>query len=216
MIAQVPWQTMVNCDGSYTLEEGITPHKSPRVLQTLMWISTIAAGTPHQLIFAGEQPMPMGALPWGGAGSHPERSFWGETAPRMQWLSLEGLIDLTEKCGCVTGAKGGMPLYAAVETYAAQMRVILPSVSAPFGVAQPNVTVLNHTILVPPTGVSGWAAGESLTAGAWRQAPGLVSGPGGNSTYCGAQQTIISSPIWLIKQVSTNIDKAVTEICNGM
>eukprot|EP01043_Picozoa_sp_COSAG02_P005758 COSAG02_NODE_158_length_32954_cov_16.416771_13_plen_77_part_00 len=71
---------MVNCDGSYTLEEGLTPHKSPRVLQTLMWISVIAAGTPHQLIFAGEQPMPMGSAPWGGAGSHPERTFWGEKA----------------------------------------------------------------------------------------------------------------------------------------
>jgi hypothetical protein len=34
---------MVNCDGSYTLEEGVTPHKAPRVLQTLLWISTIAA-----------------------------------------------------------------------------------------------------------------------------------------------------------------------------
>ena len=101
------------------------------------------------------------------------------------WLSYEGFVALKENCGCVTGSKGGMPLYAAVEMYAAQMRVILPSVLAPFGVAQPNVAVLNHSILVPPTGVAGWAGGESLTAGAWRQAPGLVAGPGGNSTYCG-------------------------------
>ena len=97
----------------------------------------------------------MGQTPWGGAGSHPERTFWG--------------------------SKGGMPLYAGVESYAAQMRVILPSISAPFGLPQPNVTVREHKILLPPTGVSGWAAGESLTARAWRQAPGLVT----NSSYCG-------------------------------
>ena len=72
-------------------------------------------------------------------------------------------------------------LYAGMEMYAAQMRVILPSVSAPFGLPQPNVTVRNHTILLPPTGVGGWAGGSSLTARAWRQAPGLVP----NSTYCG-------------------------------
>lgn len=77
-LVQVPWQPMVNCDGSYKLEEHSTPHRSPRVLQTLMWIATIAAGTPHQLVFAGSEPMPMGAVPWGGAGSHPESSFWGE------------------------------------------------------------------------------------------------------------------------------------------
>jgi hypothetical protein len=140
---------------SDTLEEGITPHKAPRVLQTLLWISTIAAGTPHQLIFAGEAPIPMGQLPWGGAGSHPERSFWG--------------------------SKGSMPLYAAMESYAAQMRVILPSISAPFGLPQPNVTVRAKKILLPPTGVKGWAGGESLTARAWRQAPDLVP----NSSYCG-------------------------------
>ena len=80
----------------------------------------------------------MGAVQWGGAGSHPERTFWG--------------------------SKGSMPLYAAMEMYAAQMRVILPSISAPFGLPQPNVTVRNHTILVPPTGVRGWASGGSLTA----------------------------------------------------
>jgi hypothetical protein len=187
---------VVNCDGSYTLEEGVTPHKAPRVLQTLLWISTIAAGTPHQLIFAGAAPVPMSQVPWGGAGSHPERSFWG--------------------------SKGGMPLYAAMENYAAQMRVILPSISSPFGLPQPNVTVVKKQILLPPTGVSGWAAGGSLTARcaqkrhfcpifahfilkteyfprqardkhrqrfndnscfcrAWRQAPGLVPG----SSYCG-------------------------------
>ena len=129
---------VVNCDGSYTLEEGVTPHKAPRVLQTLLWISTIAAGTPHQLIFAGAAPVPMSQVPWGGAGSHPERSFWG--------------------------SKGGMPLYAAMENYAAQMRVILPSISSPFGLPQPNVTVVKKQILLPPTGVSGWAAGGSLTA----------------------------------------------------
>ena len=72
-------------------------------------------------------------------------------------------------------------LYSGMEMYAAQMRVILPSVSAPFGLPQPNVTVRNHTILLPPTGVGGWAGGSSLTARAWRQAPGLVP----NSTYCG-------------------------------
>lgn len=94
-VMQVPWQPMVNCDGSYTLEERITPHKSPRVLQTLMWISTIVAGTPHQLIFAGEQPMPMAGVPWGGAGSHPERTFWGET-PQMFNYQLESqMICLT-------------------------------------------------------------------------------------------------------------------------
>jgi hypothetical protein len=143
------------CLVSDTLEEGITPHKAPRVLQTLLWISTIAAGTPHQLIFAGEAPIPMGQLPWGGAGSHPERSFWG--------------------------SKGSMPLYAAMESYAAQMRVILPSISAPFGLPQPNVTVRAKKILLSPTGVKGWAGGESLTARAWRQAPDLVP----NSSYCG-------------------------------
>jgi hypothetical protein len=90
----VPWQTMVNCDGSYTLEEGITPHKPPRVLETLLWISVIAAGTPHQLIFAGKDPLPMGQMPWGGAGSHVERSFWG--------------------------SKGSMPLHAGVENYGEQ------------------------------------------------------------------------------------------------
>ena len=58
-------------------EENLTPHKAPRVMQTLLWISTIAAGTAHQLIFAGEAPQPMGQQPWGGAGSHPERTFWG-------------------------------------------------------------------------------------------------------------------------------------------
>ena len=153
----VPWQAMVNCDGSYKLEEHITPHKSPRVLQTLMWIAAIAAGTPHQLVFVGTRPIPMGAIPWGGAGSHPESSFWG--------------------------SKVSMPLYAAVEMYAAQMRVMLPSISAPFGLPQPSVAVLRHTILVPPTGVTGWKVGETLSARAWRQAPGLVTG--GNSTYCG-------------------------------
>jgi hypothetical protein len=61
----VPFQAMVNCDGSYTLEERITPHKAPRVLQTLLWISTIAAATPHQLIFANSRPTPMGTQPWG-------------------------------------------------------------------------------------------------------------------------------------------------------
>ena len=55
-----------------------------------------------------------------------------------------------------------MPLYAAVEMYAAQMRVILPSISAPFGLPQPNVTVVNHTVLVPPTGVRGWAILNNL------------------------------------------------------
>ena len=90
----VPWQTMVNCDGSYTLEEGITPHKPPRVLETLLWISVIAAGTPHQLIFAGKDPLPMGQMPRGGAGSHVERSFWG--------------------------SKGSMPLHAGVENYGEQ------------------------------------------------------------------------------------------------
>ena len=85
----------------------------------------------------------------------------------------------------MTGNKHSMPLYAAVEMYAAQMRVILPSILAPFGLPQPSVDVLNHTILVPPTGVTGWKAGENLSARAWRQAPGLVTGPGGNSTYCG-------------------------------
>ena len=89
-----------------------------------------------------------------------------------------------------------MPLYAAVEMYAAQMRVILPSISAPFGLPQPNVTVLNHTILVPPTGVRGWAGGESLSARAWRQAPGLVTGPGGNSTYCGTFSKLTHSLIY--------------------
>jgi hypothetical protein len=152
------WQAMVNCDGSYKLEEHITPHKSPRVLQTLMWITTIAAGTPHQLVFAGGRPIPMGAIPRGGVGSHPESSF--------------------------CGSKVSMPLYAA-KTYAAQMRVMLPSILAPFGLPQPSVTVLNHTIRVPPTGVKGWKVGETLSARAWRQAPGLVTGRGGNSTCCG-------------------------------
>ena len=31
----VPWTPMVNCDGSYTLEESIKPHMAPNVLQTL-------------------------------------------------------------------------------------------------------------------------------------------------------------------------------------
>ena len=52
-----------------------------------MWIATIAAGTPHQLIFAGEQPMPMAQAPWGGAGSHPERTFWGEKASTMEYFT---------------------------------------------------------------------------------------------------------------------------------
>ena len=84
----VPWQTMVNCDGSYTLEEGLTPHKAPRVMQTLLWISTIAAGTAHQLIFAGEAPQPMGQQPWGGAGSHPERTFWGSKGGMRKCSSM--------------------------------------------------------------------------------------------------------------------------------
>jgi hypothetical protein len=46
---------------------------------------------------------------------------------------------------------GSMPLYAAMEFYAAQMRVILPSISAPFGLPQPNVTVRAKKILLPPT-----------------------------------------------------------------
>lgn len=95
---------------------------------------------------------------------------------------LESLID---RSFGMPGSKVSMPLYAAVEMYAAQMRVMLPSVSAPFGLPQPSVAVLNHTILVPPTGVAGWKTGESLVARAWRQAPGLATGPGGNSTYCG-------------------------------
>ena len=77
------------------------------------------------MIFADKAPQPMGQLPWGGAGSHPESSFWG--------------------------SKTGTPLYAAVESYAAQMRVILPSISAPFGLSQPNVTVIAKKILLPPT-----------------------------------------------------------------
>ena len=84
----VPWQTMVNCDGSYTLEENLTPHKAPRVMQTLLWISTIAAGTAHQLIFAGEAPQPMGQQPWGGAGSHPERTFWGSKGGMRKCSSM--------------------------------------------------------------------------------------------------------------------------------
>ena len=220
----VPWQTMVNCDGSYTLvrvfdlvvalparcyarvkrflwrylhgfvcasavsltrkicsrhqEENLTPHKAPRVMQTLLWISTIAAGTAHQLIFAGEAPQPMGQQPWGGAGSHPERTFWGSKGGMRKCSSMP------QKKPQKEASKARVPcaaLYAGMEMYAAQMRVILPSVSAPFGLPQPNVTVRNHTILLPPTGVGGWAGGSSLTARAWRQAPGLVP----NSTYCG-------------------------------
>ena len=87
----------------------------------------------------------------------------------------------TMSCARAHTHTGGMPLYAAMETYAAQMRVILPSISAPFGLPQPNVTVRAKNILLPPIGVSGWAGGESLTARAWRQAPGLVP----NSSYCG-------------------------------
>ena len=89
--------------------------------------------------------------PWGQRGSHPEASFWG--------------------------SKGSMPLYAAMEMYSAQARVILPSLYAPFGLAQPNVTVVSKEILIPPQGVRGWPAGESLVARAWRQAA-----PSG---YCG-------------------------------
>ena len=70
-----------------------------------------------------------------------------------------------------------MPLYAAMEMYSAQARVILPSLYAPFGLAQPNVTVVSKEILIPPQGVRGWPAGESVVARAWRQAA-----PSG---YCG-------------------------------
>ena len=90
---------MTNCDASYTLEERISPHKPPNVLQTNMWISTIVAGTVNQLIFAGAAPQPMGSVAIGGAGSHPEASIWG--------------------------SKGSMMLYDQMSSYSAQARVIL-------------------------------------------------------------------------------------------
>jgi len=63
-----------------------------------------------------------------------------------------------------------MMIYDTLDLYAAQMKVILPSLYAPFGLPQSTVTVVSHAALLPPTGVRGWPSGSSLVAAAWRQA----------------------------------------------
>lgn len=80
----VPWEPMVNCDASYTMEERITPHKPPNVMLTNMWMSTIKAGAVNQLVFAGARPTPLVGMSGNSfstgqnqRGAHPEKSFWG-------------------------------------------------------------------------------------------------------------------------------------------
>jgi hypothetical protein len=116
----VPWEVVVNCDGSYTMEEHIARHKPPSVLLTSMWISTIVANTVSQLVFANSQPTPMQGLPL------------AIGAKASQW-----------------GGKESWMLFDQVETYSAEARVVLPSLLAPFGLPQPSVAVTNVTVLLP-------------------------------------------------------------------
>jgi hypothetical protein len=141
----VEWTPMVNCPGSYTLEESISPHKPPKLLQTIMWMSTIAAGTVNQLIFAGARPTPMINASIGKVGSHPEASAWG--------------------------TKGSFMLYDQLNLYAAQATVIMQSLYSPFGLPQPRVNVTIIALAIPEPPNRGWPHGHHIVARAWRQEP---------------------------------------------
>ena len=89
--------------------------------------------------------------PIGQAGSHPEASLWG--------------------------TKGSWMLYSQMELYAAQARVILPSLYAPFGLPQPTVNVTSINLIQSGGKVPGWPRGQEIVARAWRQET--------NTTWCG-------------------------------
>ena len=150
----LPWEPVVNCDGSYTMEEHIDRHKPPTVLLTNLWVSAIVANTISQLVFANSRPAPMDGMPLaiGEGGS--------------QW-----------------GSKESWMLFDQLEIFSAEVRVILPSLYAPFGLPQPSVAITNVTMLQPAQ--KGMPSGHHLVAKAWRQ-PDLV---GRNSSdpgkYCG-------------------------------
>ena len=146
----VPWVPMVNCDASYTLEEGSVPHKPPKVLQTNMWMSVIKANTVSQLIFAGgsftpEIDVPGRPIP-NQRGAHPDASIFG--------------------------SKGSWMLWAQMAQFSAQARVILPSLYAPFGLPQPTVTVVDTDLVIKAPTPRGFPAAHEIliVAKAWRQA----------------------------------------------
>lgn len=81
---EVPWEPVINCDGSYTMEEHITRHKPPSILLTNMWMSTVVANTVSQLVFANSEPTPMEGGPPLAIGD--KASQWGS---KTSWMLFD-------------------------------------------------------------------------------------------------------------------------------
>jgi hypothetical protein len=75
-------------------------------------------------------------------------------------------------------AKNSWMLFSQVELYSAQVRAILPSLYAPFGLAQPSVNVIRTSLIIEQSPARGWPSGHLLAAKAWRQASA-------NGGWCG-------------------------------
>ena len=96
-----------------------------------------------------------------------------------------------------------------VELFSAEARVLLPSLSAPFGLPQPSVVLTNVTELHSTQ--KGMPSGHHFAARAWRQ-PDVVS-HNGTMSYCahlvvvsGAEQT----PAMFTVQLNGSFPKANT------
>ena len=90
---EVPWEPVVNCDGSYTMEEHITRHKPPSILLTNMWTSTVVANTVSQLVFANSEPTPMEGGPPLAIGD--KASQWGS---KTSWMLFDQVRCLENYC----------------------------------------------------------------------------------------------------------------------